>query len=143
MKLFALLLMAIIIPSTLGAQDARVQLEGAHRKPPAPGKHWNVVPVFKYGQPTTWAWSEVIIPPVEPPVPPDPPAPPQPPAPPKPVPVPVPPVVPTPQCEVPPTCQVVYYPVYYIEPSRGAYQARRSASPPGCGFFRRIFGRCR
>lgn len=153
MKLAVLMLIALIIPATLGGQqingaeklgqETPVQSSpddpskprptlGAHHLPAttSPDGCWTVTPLYHNGRFVSYEWTEVEHP--------APPKPPEPPAPPKPPPAPVPPVVPTPQCEV----------VYYIEPTpyapvSGPTWQYGHTVRGGCGLLRRIFGRYR
>lgn len=130
MKLTAFMLIALIIPATLSAQEPLFERH-AHHLPAttSPDGCWTVTPIYHNGRFVSYEWTEQHV---------DPPVPPQPPAPPKPPPAPVPPVVPTPQCQV----------VYYIEPTpyapvSGPTWQYGHTVRGGCGLLRRIFGRCR
>lgn len=162
MKLTAIMLIAFIIPATLGrsaeltAGGQEAQIEGFHHNhlpsSTSPDGLWIIKPLYHNGKFVSYEWTEA-----KPPVPPEPPQPPVPPkqmpAPqgfelrkgfvPKPPydpslfafkPAPVSPVAPTPQCEV----------IYYIEPTPYApvrFQASYRQVRGGCGILRRIFGR--
>lgn len=151
MKFIVFMLIAFIIPATLGrsaelssaplragtAGGQEAQIEGFHHNhlpsSTSPDGLWIIKPIYHNGKFVSYEWTEAK--------PPAPPEPPQPPAPPKPTPAPVPPVVPTPQCEV----------IYYIEPTPCApvgfhtpyRQYGYAARGAGCGFFKRLLGRCR